>query len=235
MSKRKLATLTCAEAVERLDNMVELVADDLKMVLWTEAVLESANDIIRSSPNRKFPGAPAYEVIANSLAINLTISLARLFDPGSKRFKDNKKDIASIPLLIKLLKQVRIKRHLVSRARNWTPHASGFAAIHQRGCERAISNALLEFRSISTDASTRASIHKLREFRHERLAHSLMREKLSKITYAELFMLTDKARNVVQQVVIAVIGDGTEFLDTEKSYRSAANQFWDMALKSGRS
>lgn len=131
--RRQRATISRTKAVRRLEQMVEQIELDLKTALWAEAVLESANDLVVGDPNREYLGADAYNTIRESLAVNLSLSLARLFDNGFKSIRPNNKDLASIPLAINLLKQKRCRRVFVERARGWMPPSMGMADTNAEG------------------------------------------------------------------------------------------------------
>ena len=90
--RRQRATISRTEAVRRLEQMVEQIELDLKIALWAEAVLEAANDLVVGEPNREYPGADAYNTIRESLAVNLSLLLDRLFDNGFKSTRLNNKD-----------------------------------------------------------------------------------------------------------------------------------------------
>ena len=131
--RRQRATISRTEAVRRLERMVEQIELDLKTALWAEAVLEPENDLVVGEPNREYPGADAYNTIRESLAVNLPLSLSRLFDNGFKSTRPNNKDLASIPLAINLLKQKRCRRVFVERARGWMPPSMGMADTNAEG------------------------------------------------------------------------------------------------------
>jgi hypothetical protein len=109
-------TISRNTAVQRIDKMIALIEDNVLIGLNIEAALESANDIVSSTTEGKnLYGAECYNTIANSLALNLAITLARPFDSGASRFHPNKRDIASIPLLVRLLTQKRCQTILRAR------------------------------------------------------------------------------------------------------------------------
>jgi hypothetical protein len=117
--RRKPVTIKRGEAVRRLGGMLKVIYRDALMVLAAEAALETANDIVMASPDAERPGPVTYKTVAQSLELNLAMSLARLYDPGSKNWHPNKRDLASIPLIVRLLKQKRCQDELARRARAW--------------------------------------------------------------------------------------------------------------------
>jgi hypothetical protein len=69
--------------VRRIDEMISLIVDNVEIGLGIEAALESANDIVQTSYKGVYT-AHCYNVIQNCLALNLALTLARLFDPGNR-------------------------------------------------------------------------------------------------------------------------------------------------------
>jgi hypothetical protein len=84
-------------------------------------------------------------LIQNSLAIRLTLDVAKVFDVGLSRPLDDQ-DKASIPILAHYLARSDVRYHLLERARAWTPHYPEQGA---------------------------AALERVRGLRHRRLAHSL--------------------------------------------------------------
>jgi hypothetical protein len=230
--RRKRVVISQAEAVQRLEIMVPRIEEDVKIGLWAEATLEAANEIVLATPRLKRPGALAYRTISKSLALNLAVSLARLFDPGSRRWHPNKRDIASIPLIIRLLKQRRCQKVLVERARSWTPHLTGFEDTHADGCQRSINMAINAYNEVQNTPEGRAMLRRLRDFRNKRLAHSMMQDTLKALPrYKELFTLMDVARDATEGAKLAIDGQSMGLKDSEKTYREEADDFWRMAFR----
>ena len=230
--RRKRVVISRAEAIQRLEMMVQRIEEDVKIGLWAEATLEAANEIVMATPDEERPGALAYHTIRQSLALNLAISLARLFDPGSKRSRPNKRDIASIPLIVRLLKQRRCQKELVERARSWTPHLVGFEDTHANGCQRSIDEAISAYNELQNTGQGRAMIQRLRDFRNKRLAHSMMHDTLNALPkYKDLFKLMDVARDVIEDAKLAIDGQSMGLKDSEKIYFEEADEFWRTAFQ----
>lgn len=230
--RRKRVVISQAEAVRRLEFMVLRIEEDVRIGLRAEATLEAANDIVMAAPRKERPGALAYRTISQSLALNLAISLARLFDLGSKRRHPNKRDIASIPLIIRLLKQRRCQTVLVERARSWTPHLTGLEDTHGNTCQQSIDKAINAYDELRKSREGRAMLRRLRDFRNRHLAHSMMQDVLkARPTYKELFTLMDVARDAVEGAKLAIDGQSMELKDSEKIYRDKVDDFWRMAFQ----
>lgn len=230
-TRKQPVVISRGEALRRLSAMVERIEEDVKIALWAEATLEAGNDIVNTSPARRTRGAAAYNAISQSLALNLAITLARLFDSGSKRWHANRRDVASLPLIVRLLKQRRCQRALVERARSWTPQAMDLADTHARGCQRSIDGAVAAFVGLQRTATGRATAKRLREFRNKRLAHSMMQDTLKALPrYNDLFKLMDVARDVVDAAKLAIDGLHLGLKDTEEACRREADAFWTLVL-----
>ena len=230
--RKKPVVISRADAIKRLEMMVRRIEEDVKIGLWAEATLEAANEIVMATPDQERPGALAYRTISNSLALNIAISLARLFDPGSRRRHPNKRDIASIPLIIRLLMQQRCQKVLVDRARSWTPQLTEFEDTNAEGCQRSINMAINAYNRVRYTREGRAMLRRLRDFRNKRLAHSMMQDTLNALPrYKELFTLMDVARDTVEGAMLAIDGQSMGLKDSEKIYREEADEFWRTAFQ----
>jgi hypothetical protein len=162
------------------------------------------------------------------------MSLSRLFDPGSRNWPANKRDVASIPLIIRLLKQKRCHKVLVARARLWTPEIPDLEEIHAAGCRQSIDTAINTYDSLRRSAGSRAMMRRLRDFRNKRLAHSMMQDTLKALPkFNELFKLMDVARDIAEDAKLAIAGVNMGLKDTEEIYRATADDFWRYAFNVG--
>ncbi len=55
--RKKRVVISRAEAVRRLEIMVQRIEEDVKIGLWAEATLVAANDILMATPDQERPGA----------------------------------------------------------------------------------------------------------------------------------------------------------------------------------
>ena len=217
--------------MRRLKLMVRRINKDIEIALWTEADLESANDFIRADPTRIRPGAAAYNTISQSLTFNLAVTLSRLLDRGTLRFHPNKRDVVSIPLMIRLLKQRRCQSALLKEAEKWTPHVQGLEDIHIRSCERGIRGAIRAYGKFDSPRANRVKHQRLRKFRNKRLAHNLMNDAMNALpTYDDLFLLLSIAVTVVDEARLAIEGLTPGLEDAKALYREQADLFWSAAL-----
>lgn len=228
--RSKKARLNTQQAVERLDKMIPILFQNLQNALLIEATMEAGNNIVGEMSDRSFPGARTYNRIMRSLAHDLAMHLARLYDKGARNRHDNEKDIASIPLAVRLLRQTRCKKALSKRARNWLPHDATFADIFERDCLKAIERASNSYSETFLGPHGRGGLKILKEFRNNFLAHSLMRNSDANPIYHHLYKLTDSARDFVQDAQLAVKGKGDDLGQHEKIFERDATTFWKMAL-----
>jgi hypothetical protein len=211
--------------------MMRLIHDDVRIALAAEANLEAANDIVRATPDHHRPGANAYNSVHQCISLNLAISLARLFDEGSTKRHPNLRDVASIPLMVRLLRQMRCRRVLVERAREWTPMMPGLADLHEAGCTKALNDAVAAYEVFAKSPEGRRILARLRDFRNRRLAHSLMVETLGTLPrYNDLFHLMDVARDVSDAAQLAIDGIAPDLPEHEQIVRRDADIFWRSAF-----
>jgi hypothetical protein len=229
---KKRITLPKSVAIKRLDDIWSLVEDNLRITIDVEAVLEEANAAVKSLPNKFFFGADSYNIAKQCMAFNLAIAAARLFDPGRKRGKKNRSDVASIPLLVHFLKQKRCRDILLDRARNWTPGLRGSDDKNAEDCNEAINNALTVYSSLIRSPQGRRALAALRTFRNVRLAHTLLIEDVLRNipTYDDLFSLVAVAREFSIHAKLAITGTNTDFVEVGRLRRVDAEIFWRTAL-----
>jgi hypothetical protein len=132
MSKPRKAAkrLSTTEANRRLISIVSFLEPEVRVAVEMKAVLQSWSAEVerQGADERRFYNVPMINFAGDAIAHQLAITLARLFDRGSKRFHDNYKDIASIPLALRLLRQTRC-RNIPIPSR---PPAAGKAPAEQR-------------------------------------------------------------------------------------------------------
>jgi hypothetical protein len=229
-TKKKKVRINTRQAVERLDKMIPILFQNLQNALLIEATMEAGNNIVGQMPDRSFPGARSYSRIMRSLAFDLAMHLARLYDKGARTRHDNEKDIASIPLAVRLLRQKRCQKALSIRARNWLPHDNTFAGIFEQDCLKAIERASQSYSNTFLGPHGRGGLKVLKEFRNNFLAHSLMNDSDANPIYNHLYKLTDSARDFVQDAQLAIKGKGDDLVRHEKIFEEDATRFWRMAL-----
>jgi hypothetical protein len=233
MKKKRRVVLSRKEAVQRLDEMILLIEENVRIGLRIEAALETANGIVMSRiDNMSCYGAECYNIVKDCMALNLALTLARLFDSGARRIRPNKRDVASIPLLIRLLRQKRCHDALIARARSWTPHLPESSDAQAACCERAIKDAIGAYVSLRRTHQGRQAAETLKQFRDKKLAHSLMGTVLKAVPqYRQLFLLMDVARDVTNGAKLAIRGDNLDFKEVEDGWHCESRAFWEPALR----
>lgn len=63
--------------------------DKVRQAVHAEVVLEAGTSFVMANPNRALPGAISYGRISNALAMDLAMTLAGVFDHGSRWMKPN--------------------------------------------------------------------------------------------------------------------------------------------------
>lgn len=231
MAKRKKRVLLSkAAAIARLDTMMPILYRNIVNAIRIEATMEAGNALVPSLPNEGLPGANAFNAIMRSLAVDLAMHLSRLYDVGNRSRHVNNRDVASIPLAIRLLRQKRCQRELKARARNWLPGVVGHADRFERDCATALERVSAKYSETFQGQFGRGGLKTLKAFRDTFMAHSLMTDVDARPIYNQLFRLTDCAKAFVEDARIAVSGNNSSLDEQERIFLDQANEFWRMAL-----
>ena len=231
--------MSAAAAIARLDEMIPLVERELRRAIDVEAAMETANDAIASGnlEGKSFEGALCYNTIANSLALHLALTLAKLFEfPRPRKGeapsrRHNASDVASIPLVVRLLKQTQCRKALVERARGWNAIEMDFGRINAAAVERAIDNIVKSDKDFRGSKTNHIALRTLANFRNKFLAHTLLGSALKKHPlFNDLFLLVDLARSIVSEASLAVRGLDLDLEGVEARAKEAARAFWRPAL-----
>ncbi|UVK53414.1 hypothetical protein DBIPINDM_006906 [Mesorhizobium sp. AR02] len=234
MTKRKKrATITTTGAISRLDRMIPILYRNVVNAIRIEATMEAGNEVVGLMPDKTFAGADAYNVIKQSLGYDLAMHLARLYDVGNRNRPANKRDVASIPLAVRLLRQKRCHAALKARARNWLPHGT-YANVFEVDCAKALSRASKGYSDTFKGPFGRSGLKTLKASRDNFMAHSLMTDIDARLIYNQLFRLTDCARDFVEAARLAVSGDNSSLGEQEELFKNEARRFWRMALLADR-
>ncbi|TAU48160.1 hypothetical protein ELI44_09090 [Rhizobium ruizarguesonis] len=242
--KAKPVVLRTEEAIRRLETIMPRLKENMESALKIEATLEVGNEIVGRMTDREFPGASAYNIIKRSLTFDLALHLARLFDarPIKRPNRDtgkmvyvgrhpNRRDEASIPLLIRLLRQKRCQKILKDRARNWNPVRDDWmSARFEADCAGAIDKAIAGYSKVFKGELGRSGLSALKEMRDTYIAHSSVKDRDRDIQYRHLFRLVDDARDIVEAASIAIVGHDLSLDRLEMDAREEAEEFWERAL-----
>jgi hypothetical protein len=238
MAKGQSHRLDRATAVARVDDMIELIKKDVRIAIEIEAALEGANEVVRDElRDVSYYGAHCYNSVHQSMTLLLALTLAKLFElPGprarqTKSARYNKSDVASIPLMIRLLTQRRCQVTLSERARDWTPMLVGMEDSNAAACEQAIKDAVDAYARLRRTQAGRNAMAKLKTFRNKVLAHTLLAPALRTApTYNELFLLMDVARDVTDHACLAITGNNLALRGLEEEFMRMSRTFWGAAL-----
>ena len=210
--------------------MIGRLEKDVRTALWAEAVLTSGNEHFPIGKNAI--GGRTYVVIVQSLVANFAMTLARLFDPGSRRYPPNRRDLASIPLICRLLRQRRCQKILLENARHWTPHLVGMEEVNAETCSHAITGAVNAYRHLMRAPIGQSRTRRLRHFRNFVLAHTMVDDPRKKLpVYNDLFVLMRAARDVVNHAKLAIDGLDIDLEEAQKTFQEIADQFWRSAFQ----
>ena len=83
---KKVVRLKSAEAIDRLDAMIELIYRDVQFGVEMEVALEAANEVATGElSNVKFPGAESYNAIQRSMGLFLALAALDTRPPAEGR------------------------------------------------------------------------------------------------------------------------------------------------------
>jgi len=217
--------------------MVELVEREVRIGLEVRASLETANDLIRKLHGKPYLAAGCVDSIQGSQAMHLALTLAKLFEMPRPRNGEtharryNRSEAASIPLLIRLIRQRRVRAHFASAARRWTPQIPEFADKHARDSLDAFDRAIESYASFCGSRAGRSAILRLRSFRNKLLAHLLVtRPSQVRSTYRDIFLLLTAAQEVVEHSALAINGHNLDLGAYERDKVLRAKAFWEVSL-----
>ena len=227
MSKPRKAAkrLSTAEANRRLISIVSFLEPEVRVAVEMKAVLKSwsAEAERQSAEERRFYNAPMINFAGDAIAHQLAITLARLFDRGSKRFHDNNKDIASIPLALRLLRQTRCKECLIGRRHDWFNDAPSLAQRFPVSCGEAIERAIGTYYGRVTKNPYAAALRRLHKHRNSTLAHNLFdADGKGRPYYGDLYVLTDWATRVMGDTLYAVTSARHNYATHEEIWTTQA-------------
>jgi hypothetical protein len=176
-------------------------------------------------PQKRWYGAHCYTAIHYGLVVSLALTLARLFDEGSQKYPPDKRDVASLPLLVHLLGKDKVRLQLIEEARGWPIDGSKTVATK-------IENAIVQWRDLDETENGRSALNLLKEFRNKRLAHTLNKPMdTAGPRYADLTILRDTALRITADARLAIDGDSWEPFDFLEERIRQGRAFWSPAIQ----
>lgn len=234
----RVTPLPLAEAMTRLNLMLEALEKEICGAMRAKATLEIGNDIVMSDyRNEKFDGADCYNTLRNSTQAALILSLCKLFEKPRFRNKEKvalafkRSDLASIPVFLHLLKQKRCRTALIdSASMGWGDPSLGMSSIWGENCLTALAHCDDAARRLNSHSCRRvASI--LAVFRDDHVAHLYARPRpWDANRYSELFLLLKIASDIVEHASLAFQGRNLDLKGLEQIWRDEAYAFWAPAL-----
>ncbi len=234
MSKPRRAAkrLSAIEANRRLVSIVSILEHDIQAAVEMKAVLQSWSAEVekQSAGERRFRNAAMINLAGNAIALQLAITLARIFDRGNKWRHDNQKNIASIPLAFRFLRQQRCKKYLINRRHEWFDDAPSLAVRFPASCKEAISRAMDAYHGWAAKKPHAPALHRLLQHRNSSLAHNLFDSDRSyRPYYGDLYALTDWASTILVDVLYAVTSARHNYAVREDVWKSQARSLYRAA------
>lgn len=235
-NSKKRSTITKTVAMDRIEKMLPLVLENVQLAMRLHAALETGNDVIggmrkAGSGDPRWYGANSYNTISLSITLTLALTLAKLFDLGTRSRKPNKRDVASIPLLLRLTKQKRCRNVLCARARDWGPDKS-FAASNEATALQELDAAWATYAALRNNYKGRKAATTLKMLRDKKLAHSLIDANLYLLPrYEDLSFLLEVAMAIGSHLRLAINGENWTASDFHEEACRQGKAFWLPAIK----
>jgi AbiU2 len=228
-----------------------MLRGDVETALLSHAAMEAANDTIPKGMAGAYSDfVDTYNAVQNALALKLAMDLARIFDCSEGgRYPPEEQDKASIPVLGALLQRPDVQNGLEQEAAKWFPGSAHFGTVgpappevfeeglrmleeHYRSedreqCRKAVADFLAFAARLGVEGSEeKASLGRIRDFRHRRLAHALFdKEPEAPPRYADLNLLLDLAKEAATRASLAVEGLNIDFGDKARRSRQNAEGY----------
>jgi hypothetical protein len=231
MAKRQ--PLPFHEALRRTERITSLLAKDTWYALRARSALHTANDVIWDHDyHRPSEFADTYNVVQNSLALNVALAVARLFDVSDpNRYPVEQQDKASIPVLATLLTRHDVQDALAEKACDWHPQLTGGAELGEASCREALSASLALYETYTKSNDYQDAFARVRAFRTSRLAHHLFHDEPTDLPlFDDLDLLANCARDFVRATVLGVEGRDHDLGNEEVIKRTIDRPFWEVAL-----
>ena len=234
------------EAIRRVRQIVPMLRVDVTTAIRSHAVLEAANDMVArrelAGVNTEF--ALTFNTMRNALGLKVALDLARIFDLSENRSPE-KQDKASVPVLAALLARPDVKLGLERDAEGWSAvgrddddegseQSVVEAMLNESNrpdnsdcCRDAIAAFLEAAALVDVDSSAEKSgLARLRQFRTQRLAHSLFdQEPEQPPNYVDVLLLLIVAKQAATYALLAVEGWNQGFDDQAQFDRENADGF----------
>ena len=221
--------------INRAARIAKLVLADAKQAISCHACFVAANEEVRAlSPDGGpvvFADAETFNVAQFALLSHLSLLLARLFDPPPHGKPLHKVDIASIPILMRLLAKDEVRDHLFAEARGWTPYLDGLEETHAACVEdglRTVQTAWDTFRGTPEGERILAD-HK--RFRNQVLAHTLDITKGALPVVNDLYLLVNALVSLARPIALIFHGEDWQAAQRHRIGLNQGRAFWRRALK----
>lgn len=239
------------EALRRVRLISPVLRRDLKGALASHALMESNNEIIpRGLTGQSISSGDIYSVMQNSIALKLSMDIARIFDLSSpKRYPVEEQDKASIQVLAALCDRKGVQEQLeLEAAKSFpgiadlsdpnSPHRAVIEATllsleasdrdqYRRDCRDAIESFLaVARRVVDISSGENLALRRIREFRDRRLAHALFDKEPDDLPrYNDLSLLLKTAKEAVHYASLAIEGLNAGLDDDVEEYRKRSEDF----------
>lgn len=218
---------TAEEALRRVDEITIALLWEVRRLLETRAVMETANQVILEKGIIFGTHATTHQIVQSRLAMALALDLARAFDEDQAGRSLDDQHKASIPILAHHLARPDVRQALHARAKD---SLSGVTGEPSQVFRQTLDKALESYAAFRADPLNVAALAKIRDLRTARLAHYLYDQEPSRPFFSDLFLLSDFAKGFVESVAFAVTAAARDMARGEADVAWAARIFWRMSL-----
>ena len=227
--------LPASHPINRAARIARLVLVDAKQAISCHACFFAANEEVRTLSTDGgpvvFADAETFNVAHFALLSHLSLLLARLFDPGRPGTALSKTDVASIPILMRLLAIEEVRDHLIAEARRWTPHLDRMEEIHAACVEEGVRDVLAAWDAFQGTPEGTRILDDHKRFRNQVLAHTLDITKGALPIVNDVYRLVEALISLVRSVALIFYGEDWEAAQRHRIGLNQGKLFWRRALK----
>ncbi|GBD48132.1 AbiU2 domain-containing protein [Methylopila sp. Yamaguchi] len=213
-------------AQDSLVAMARLLRREIKKGIEVQASLEAANKAVGTLGKVRTEGSTTFNVIRQSSLIFLALTVAKIMERPSGA----KSDVASIPVLMRRLKEEGTQARLIGAARRWLPDQQ-FADHQEKSCRQALDLAIESYDRLEAGQTLGEVRATLQQLRNREIAHLLLKPpRAGGVRIADVFDLLALAREIVTHANFAIDGGDPDFEIHAQEHKRVAEAFWVPAL-----
>ena len=212
--------MTPLEAKIKAYAMVPLIAKDLREAARLYGIFEAGE--------RQGAGCSGLKQdVHGAIKLNILLCLARIFEFGTSRgYVQDKRDIASLPFLIRLMAETEVQEMVYAAAALWSD--ASLANENMAFAEQSLIEADEALQAFEGDPQTSRILDTLHQTRNSFIAHRLLQEAniLQQLSIADVRFLLDAAMQIFTPLQLALFGEEDGFFEQNSNCFAAAKALW---------